>query len=80
METLDTDTISSLLNHTANLTGLSLTFYDNKGNVIVPPAQEPAIISLIKTSTIFSDEYAKFIKKHLETAIYRGDVSIFKGP
>lgn len=80
METLDTDSISSLLNHIANLTGLSLTFYDNRGNVIIPPAKETTITSLIKTSPKYIDEYTEFIKKHLETALHRSDISIFKGP
>jgi diguanylate cyclase (GGDEF)-like protein len=80
MEMLDIDIISSLLNQLANLTGFSLSFYGKKGDVIIPPVNENRLLSVIKSSPQGRDEYVEFIKKHLESAICRSNVSIFKGP
>ncbi len=80
MEILDLDTISSFLNQVSNLTGFSLSFYGQGGNVLIQQQDEPKMLSLIKSSPQGRDLYAEFIKKHLERALQRSDVSIYKGP
>ncbi len=80
MEFLDIDTISSLQAHLTSMTGLSLSLYGEKGNVILPPVNENKLLTTIRSSSKGREEYTEFIKKNLEKALQRNDVSFFKGP
>ena len=80
LETIDINNISSILTHLSNLTGLSLSIYGEKGNIILPPAKEDKLMSAIRSSPKGRDEYNDFLKKHIEKTTGRRSVSIFKGP
>ena len=80
MEIIDIDNISSLQTHLSNLTGLSLSTYGDKGNIILPPAKECRFMSVIRSSSRGRDEYNDFLKRHIEKAIQRRVASIIKGP
>jgi diguanylate cyclase (GGDEF)-like protein len=80
LEIIDIDNISSVLTHLSNMTGLSLSLYGEKGNIILPPAKEDKFMSAFKASPKGRDEYNDFLKKHIEKTTVRRSVSIFKGP
>lgn len=80
LETIDINNISSILTHLSNLTGLSLSIYGEKGNIILPPAKEDKLMSAIRSSPKGRDEYNDFLKKHIEKTTVRRSLSIFKGP
>lgn len=80
MEIIDIDNVSSLQTHLSNLTGLSISIYGGKGNIIMPPVRENKLLSVIKASSRGRDEYNDFLKSSLEKTIHRRNVSIFKGP
>lgn len=80
MEIIDIDNVSSLQTHLSNLTGLSISIYGDKGNIIMPPVRENKLLSVIKASSRGRDEYNDFLKSSLEKTIHRRNVSIFKGP
>ena len=79
MEFIDNN-ISSLQTYLSNLTGLSLSIYGEKGNIILPPIKENKLLSVIRSSSRGRDEYNDFLKGCIEKAIQRRNVSIFKGP
>jgi diguanylate cyclase (GGDEF)-like protein len=76
---LNIDTLSSLLDHLSGLTGLSLSVYDGKGNVILPPVKEDKFLSSIRSSLKGRDEYNDFLKMHIDRAMQRRSVSLIKG-
>ncbi|MEW6214648.1 MAG: sensor domain-containing diguanylate cyclase [Nitrospirota bacterium] len=80
LEIIDLNNISSFLTHLSNLTGLSLSIYGEKGDIIQPPAKEDKFLSVIKASSRGRAEYDDFLKGSIEKVIHRRDVSIFKGP
>jgi hypothetical protein len=80
MEIIDIDNVSSLQTHLSNLTGLSISIYGDKGNIIMPPVRENKLLSVIKASSRGRDEYNDFLKSSLEKTIHRRNVSIFKWP
>lgn len=80
MEFLDIDNLFSLQAHLSNLTGLYLSVYGEKGNIILPPVKENKLLSSIKSTVKGRDEYNEFVKNHIEKSIYRSDISLFKGP
>lgn len=80
MEFLDITTLSSLQNDLSRVTGLYLSFYDEKGNIVLPPTSENKFFSLIKSSSKWSDEYDAFVKNNVEKTLYRNDISLLKGP
>ncbi|MDP2754532.1 MAG: diguanylate cyclase [Nitrospirota bacterium] len=80
MEIIDIDNVSSLQTHLSNLTGLSISIYGDKGNIIMPPVRENKLLSVIKASSRGRDEYNDFLKSSLEKTIHRRNISIFKGP
>ncbi len=80
MEFIDLDKISYLQKALSNLTRLSLSIYEEKGNIILPPAPEDKFMSVIRSSSRGRDEYNAFLKRHLDNAIQRRVVSIIKGP
>ncbi len=79
-ELLNIDTLSSLQNHLSSLTGLSLSMYDEKGNIILPPVKEDKFLSAIRSSLRGREEYNNFFKTHIEQAVQRRNVSLIKGP
>jgi len=79
MEFIDNN-ISFLQTYLSNLTGLSLSIYGEKGNIILPPIKENKLLSVIRSSSRGRDEYNDFLKGCIEKAIQRRNVSIFKGP
>src|SRR4030042_4450603 len=80
MEYLDIDTLSSLQNHLAKLTGLYLSLYGERGNLIMPPVNENKLLSALKALSKGRDEYQSFIKNNSEKALQRTDISFLKGP
>lgn len=80
MEYLDIDTLSSLQNHLAKLTGLYLSLYGERGNLIMPPVNENKLLSSLKALSKGRDEYHDFVKKNIEKALQRTDISFLKGP
>ena len=80
LELLNIDTLSSLLDHLSSLTGFSLSIYDEKGNVILPPVKEDKFLSSIRSSLKGRDEYNDFLKAHIDLAMQRRNVSLIKGP
>jgi diguanylate cyclase (GGDEF)-like protein len=80
MEYLDIDTLSSLQGHLARLTGLYLSLYGERGNMIVPPVNENKLLSALRALPQGRDEYHDFVKSNVEKALQRTDVSLIKGP
>lgn len=80
MESLDIANLSSLQSDLSRVTGLYLSFYGEKGNVILPPTDESTLFSFLKSSSRWSDEYYSFIKTNIDKTLYRNDVSLLKGP
>ncbi len=80
MELLDIDNLFSLQAHLSNLTGLYLSVYGEKGNIILPPVKENKLLSSIKSTAKGREEYNEFVKNHIEKSIYRSDISLFKCP
>jgi diguanylate cyclase (GGDEF)-like protein len=80
MDSIDIDTICSLQNHLSNLTGIYLSLYDGKGNVILPPAGENKLLSTIRSSPRGRDDYNDFVSRNIERATHRTDISLLKGP
>ncbi len=80
MEYLDIDTLSSLQGHLARLTGLYLSLYGERGNLIVPPVNENKLLSALRALPQGKDEYRDFVKSNIEKALQRTDISLFKGP
>jgi diguanylate cyclase (GGDEF)-like protein len=79
-EFIDIDKISYLQKDLSKLTGLSISIYGDKGNIIMPPVRENKLLSVIKASSRGRDEYNDFLKSSLEKTTHRRNVSIFKGP
>jgi diguanylate cyclase (GGDEF)-like protein len=80
MDSIDIDTICSLQNHLSNLTGIYLSLYDGKGNVILPHAGENKLLSTIRSSPRGRDDYNDFVSRNIERATHRTDISLLKGP
>lgn len=80
MEIIDIDTISSLQTHLSNLTGLYLSLYGDKGNIILPPVNENKLLSFIRSSREGKDKYREFTEKNIINAAHRNDVSVVKCP
>ena len=80
MDSIDLDTICSLQNHLSNLTGIYLSLYDGKGNVILPPAGENKLLLTIRSSPRGRDDYNDFVTRNIERATHRTDISLLKGP
>lgn len=80
MEDLDIDTLSSLQGHLARLTGLSLSLYGERGNLILPPVNENKILSSIRALPAGRDAYQEFVRSTIAKALQRTDVSFLKGP
>lgn len=80
MEYLDIDTLSSLQNHLAKLTGLYLSLYGERGNLIMPPVNENKLLSSLRALSKGRDEYHDFVKKNIEKALQRTDIAFLKGP
>ncbi|MEW6001404.1 MAG: diguanylate cyclase [Nitrospirota bacterium] len=77
---IDINNISSLQAHLSDLTGLALSIFGGKGDIITAPTLEDKLLAVIKTSPKGLEEYNDFIKNGIENSINRRDVSIFKGP
>ncbi len=80
MEFLDIENLSDLLNHLAKLTGLPISLYNSKGDIIFQTLNESGILKTIKCSSAGISEYNEFVKKSINKAILSPGVSIFKGP
>jgi diguanylate cyclase (GGDEF)-like protein len=80
MEHLDIETLSSLQGHLARLTGLYLSLYGEKGNLIIPPVNENRLLSSIRAFPAGRDAYQEFVRSNIEKALQRTDVSFLKGP
>ena len=80
LEIIDINAISSIQVSLSHLTGLSLSVYGENGNLILPPVSEDKFMSAIKASQKGQDEYNIFLRKNIEKAVQRRDVSILKGP
>jgi diguanylate cyclase (GGDEF)-like protein len=80
MDSIDIGTISSLQNSLSKLTGLYLSLYDGKGNIILPHAGENKLLSAVRSSPHGRDEYNNFILQNVGRAIRRSDISLLNGP
>jgi diguanylate cyclase (GGDEF)-like protein len=80
MESVNIDTLSSLLTHLSHLTDLSIALYSERGDIIVPPVKEDRLLSVIKSTAKGKAEFQEFIKTSIEKAIHSNNVSIFKCP
>jgi len=80
MEFVNIDKISCLQKDLSELTGLSLSVYGEKGNIILPPVTEDKFLSAIMSCSVGRDEHDDFLKKHIRNAVQRRNVSVFKGP
>ncbi len=80
MELFNFDNISSLQAHLSKLTGLYLSLYGKKGNIILPPVNENNILKAVRASELGGTEYNDFMRKSIDKAVHRSDVSVFKGP
>ncbi len=80
MEFLDIENLSALLNHLAKITGLTISLYNSKGDIVLQTVNESEILKTIKYSPAGISEYDEFVKKSVNKAILSSRVSIFKGP
>jgi diguanylate cyclase (GGDEF)-like protein len=80
MDPIDIDAIRSLQNHLSDLTGIYLSLYDGKGNIILPLAGENKLLSAIRSSARGRDDYNDFVSRIIEKATHRTDISLLKGP
>jgi diguanylate cyclase (GGDEF)-like protein len=80
VEFLDIDTIASLQEHLAAMSGFSLAIHGEKGNIILPPVNESKILTAVRSSSKGREEYDEFVKKNIDRALQRNDVSFLRGP
>jgi len=80
LELIDINAISSIQASLSHLSGLSLSVYGENGNLILPPVSEDKFLSAIKASQKGQDEYDVFLRRSIQKAAQRRDVSIIKGP
>ena len=76
MEIVDIDALSSLLNRLSNLTGFSLTVYEKNGDIVLLPIGADRGR---RSSPEDSEESLAFLKKNIEKAALRSDVSVANG-
>lgn len=76
----DIDTITSLQEQLAGMTGFSLALYGEKGNIILPPVNENKLLTAVRSTPKGRDEYNEFIKKNLDKSLHKNEVSFLKGP
>lgn len=80
MELPDIEHISALQTELSNLTGLYISLYGEKGNIILPPCNENALLSAVRSSSKGMEIYHAFFKDSIKKVIQRNDVSMFTGP
>jgi len=80
VEVLDINNLSSVLNHLSNLAGISLSFYGEKGNIMLSPVFEDKFLSALTESQKGRDEYNDFLKSCIEKTVNKRDSCILKGP
>jgi diguanylate cyclase (GGDEF)-like protein len=80
MDSIDIDTIRSLQKHLSDLTGIYLSLYDVKGNIILSHAGENKLLAAIRSSPRGRDDYNDFVSRNIEKATHRTDISLLKGP
>ncbi len=80
MEYLDIDALAPLQRNLASLSGLYLALYGERGNLILPPSNENALLMSLRGAPTARDEYREFLQASMKRALQRSDVSIFKGP
>lgn len=80
MEPPDIASLSSLQSLLSNLTGVSLSLYSEKGEMLLPPAQSDNPLSVIRASSPGRGEYTDFLRTNIEKAILRTEISWITGP
>jgi len=80
MDFTDIDTIRSLQKHLSNLSGLYLSLYDGKGNIILPRTGENKLLSTVMSSPRGKGDYNDFVSQNVERAAKRSDIFLLKGP
>ena len=80
VEPPDIANLSSLQSLLSNLTGISLSLYSEKGEMLLPPAQSDNPHSVIRASSPGREEYTDFLKTNIEKAILRTEISWITGP
>lgn len=79
-ENIDLNKLSSFLVHLSKLTGLALTLYSDRGNVLLPSFREDKFLSAVKSSQKGDDQYHDFLNSYIEKVIHKEQVCIFEGP
>ena len=80
LETINTNNLSSVLSHLAKLTGIPLSVYGGKGDIIIPSVSEDKFLSAFRTSPKGRDEHESFLKSCIEKAVQKKDISILRSP
>lgn len=80
VQSFDIIDLSSLQEYVSNLTALYLSFYDQKGNIILPAVNENRLLTTVRSSQRGKDDHDDFIRKTLERIEQRSDILFCKGP
>ena len=80
MDPRDIAGLSTLQALLSNLTGVSLSLYSEKGDILIPPANRDHPMAVIRTSSPGREEYKDFLRTNIEKAILRTEISWIKGP
>jgi len=80
MEPENIESLSLLQTHLSKLTGLPLSLHRPDGTAVLPPVKENAFLTTIQSSPHGRTSYHDFLKKHIELAAKRNDVSLIQGP
>jgi diguanylate cyclase (GGDEF)-like protein len=80
METLNIEHLSTLQERLSSLTGLYLSLWGERGNLILPPGRENKIFSALTSSPQKRDAYHAFVREHIHDMSQRNNIAVVKGP
>lgn len=80
MNFLNVEDLSILQSHLSNLTGLYISVFGERGNVIIPPLNENDLLLSIRSSKNGRDDIENFIRINIEKILFRNEILIEKGP
>jgi diguanylate cyclase (GGDEF)-like protein len=77
---LDIQLLTKALKSLAGLTGLSISIYDDRRNLLIAPFTEDALLQSVKSSRKGQELYNDFFSRHFESALKANDSFIAQGP
>lgn len=80
LELVDIQGLAVVQDSLSELTGFSFSTYDDRGHLLIPPKYEDKLLAFIKSHAAGREEYGDFVRKGIEMAAMRKEISLFKGP